>query len=67
MTVTRHPLRLLLAAGGMVALAATLAACTGQPPQGPRAPQPTSSTTTPSTDGRIAPTPMNTAPAAPMR
>lgn len=50
---------LLLAAVAVVALAA----CTDRP----MAPRATSSTTTPDTNGRTAPTPMNTAPAAPMR
>lgn len=64
MRMNRHPLRLLLAAGTVVALGASLTACADQTP---RAPQATSGTSTPSTDGRTAPTPMNTAPAAPMR
>ena len=48
-------LRLLLAAGLLIALAA----CSP--------PRPTSATPTPGTDGRTAPTPMTTAPLPPMR
>jgi nitrous oxide reductase len=51
--------RLLMAAGALMALAA----CSDRP----MAPRATSSTTTPDSNGRTSPTPMNTAPAAPMR
>lgn len=51
-----HPIRTVVAAGLLV----TLAAC-AQPPRA------TSSTATPDANGRTAPTPMTTAPAAPMR
>ena len=44
----------------VAALVTGLAAC-GQPPRA------TSSTSTPDTNGRTAPTPMSTAPASPMR